>query len=343
MPFSLYPPGTRKGNKFYVAVGRIKGRQYEINTRQTNARSARKSADDFEIEVRKQLEREQREAVAAAETALQTPTFEAVAVDYIMAKNIQGGNNERFVGNLVSIIGHKLITDVTGADLIRAANELYPGRTAATKNRNCITPGAAILHWAAESELCPYRRIRKLQEIKPKRRRPAVGTMETLIDACEGYQRLLLVILYCQGWRISETLSLTWEDHTRLDDREFDLYVKKAKSWKTVQMHPDVFAELNSVPKDRRMGSIFPWRTRFGVYRWLRPLCQRLGVQFTPHQARHAFASDLNASGATDETIAAVGSWTSTKSVTRYTDVSKDEARGVLLQRGRIKTTRNAG
>jgi hypothetical protein len=39
------------------------------------------------------------------------------------------------------------------------------------------------------------------------------------------------------------------------------------------------------------------WRTRSGVYQWLRPLCRRLRVTFTPHMARHHLGKRLNAGG----------------------------------------------
>ena len=33
---SYYPPGTRKGSRFYIVRGRIDGREYEVRTRATD-------------------------------------------------------------------------------------------------------------------------------------------------------------------------------------------------------------------------------------------------------------------------------------------------------------------
>jgi len=54
---------------------------------------------------------------------------------------------------------------------------------------------------------------------------------------------------------------------------------------------------------------VFPWGDRHNVYRWLRPLCAKLGVVYTPHQSRHAMATDLRALGYDMQAIAQRGLW----------------------------------
>ena len=62
-------------------------------------------------------------------------------------------------------------------------------------------------------------------------------------------------------------------------------YVGKAKRWREKPLDEEVFAALaNDSDKE---GYVFPWRTRSGVHKWLRPLTRKLKVTFTPHMARH--------------------------------------------------------
>ncbi len=338
MPLKLYPPGTRNNPTCYYAVGRILGKYVEVSTGETNARAARRRADAIAKVIRNDILQQRREAAEAPVAAPPAPTtFATVAADYMAAKGIAEGNERYYIDKLVAELGHLDVAAVTGADIAKAARALYPTHAATTLNRQAYTPAAAILHWAAEVGLRDYVRIRKLREDKPKARRPAPGAIERLVAETEGRQRLLLIMLWAQGWRISEALRITWEDHVRLADMEFDLQVTKARTWKVVQMHPDVFEALAAVPAPERKGRLFPWRDRFAVYRWLKPLCKSLGVTFTPHQARHAFASDLNAAGATDADLVNAGSWTSPKAIARYTEVDRHHARATLAKRGSLK------
>lgn len=62
------------------------------------------------------------------------------------------------------------------------------------------------------------------------------------------------------------------------------------------------------------------------------PLCQRTGVRFTPHMARHDFATALNEHDASPRDIVGASTWTSEKSVHRYTDVDMKRAREILAR-----------
>jgi len=48
------------------------------------------------------------------------------------------------------------------------------------------------------------------------------------------------------------------------------------------------------------------------------PLCQRLGVTYTPHMSRHALATDLRALGRDMKAIAERGIWRDELSTARY-------------------------
>jgi integrase len=69
------------------------------------------------------------------------------------------------------------------------------------------------------------------------------------------------------------------------------------------------------------VGRVFPWPNVTALYRELRPLCQAAGVAFTPHCARHSFATWLGADGASTKEIMDAGAWRDYRSVLRYTSV----------------------
>lgn len=224
-------------------------------------------------------------------------------------------NTRRAVARLQSALGHMPLRFVRQAHVQRAANTLYPFAKNATKNRQAIVPAAAILHWAAESEFCQHFRFKKFPEQEPETRLPEPGDVELLLANTEGDKHDLILFLDCHGFRISEALKLDWRN-VDLRARHLRLFVPKSGKWKTLIMAPQVFEML----ANRRQSGpwVFPWRTKSGVYKWLRPLRKRLGIHYTPHMSRHAFGTKMRALGATSHDIKDLGSWTSARSTERY-------------------------
>lgn len=329
----LYAPGTRKRNLSYVARGSVAGRQYEITTHATDKAAARRVWDAFEAKVAEQG------AVARPGTPR---TFSGVAEAYRQARR-PSRDTRRYLARLETELGELDVADITPLDIAQAAARLYPTARNETRNRQAYAPAAAVLHFAAEAGLRDYLVVRKLPEREPESRRPDPNTPALLLANTTGPQHLLLTVLFHQGWRITETLGLRWR-HVDLQNRLLALYVAKSARWKTVAMHDAVFEALASIPRDLSAEAlakaeggggperVFPWADRHQVYNWLRPLCKRLGVRFTPHMARHAFASALSEAGATDHDLVDVGSWTSHKSIRPYRHTAPDHHRRTLAK-----------
>lgn len=68
-----------------------------------------------------------------------------------------------------------------------------------------------------------------------------------------------------------------------------------------------------------REGRFFPWTTGRGVYSWLKPVRDRLGVHYTPHMSRHKLATD--AAQIADKRAAELGVWQDPRSLHRYQHV----------------------
>lgn len=313
----LYAPGQRKGNRFFIARGHVHGRQYEINTRETDKRAAQKHWYRFADEVRRQ-------SISAG-----TPRTFAEAADlYCSVRNVSK-REQQLVEKLKKELGYFLIGQIRPMHVGKAANKLYRGCTNQTKNRAAYTPAASILHFAAENDLRDYIVVKKLKTSAPETRRPAEGVPALLLANTDGAKRLLFLFLFYQGWRIEEALRLKWE-HVNLAERTLDAFVKKSGRWKTLHMHDAVFANLTDATR-RTDGYVFEWRDRHKVYRWLRPLCERLGVRFTPHMARHEFGGALREKAhATARDLIDVGTWTSETSTARYATAPREHARRLL-------------
>jgi hypothetical protein len=88
-------------------------------------------------------------------------------------------------------------------------------------------------------------------------------------------------------------------------------------------------AVLNMLRDDdaAHIGRVFPWRNRAALYRQLRPLCREAGVAFTPHCARHSFATWLGADGASTKEIMEAGSWRDYRTVLRLASTKSACAR----------------
>jgi len=333
---TFYKPGTRRGNRTFTVRGSIDGQRHELRCERATTRAA--AQEEWEA-----LKRQVRE-----DSCLASATFSDVMEAYVAARN-PSRNDRRYLDRLAgawvkaraSAFGKIPAGEIVQMDIDQAASVLYPGAKPSTKNRQAYAPAAAVLHYAAESELIPCRRVAKLKEEEPATRRPAPGAPAALLEVSEGIQREFIQFLLLQGWRITESLKHGWEN-TSLKKRTFRVYVSKAKKWKTIHMHPEVFLALAQRAQDE--GPLWPWRDRHVVYDWLRPLCKKAGVKFTPHMARHEWGSQQNEAGGTAKDTMDGNTWTNPKSVMRYQSPSADHARKIVerIQIGAKSGAKNA-
>jgi len=309
MGYKLLPPGTRRNNTTYIVRGSIGGRRFEARSNATTREAAERWAIRFAAGI-------ERSAPAGP-----VVTFGQAATAYIALKRPRP-DDEKHIRMLAAWFAGKPLREIVGADLVTAAHALKPGVQDVTKNRAIITPGSAVLHYAAEQGWCAYSRHRRLKASRRSPRRPASAeTMRLLLANTTGprdvHKHLLLACLYETGVRISDTLRLHDDDLT-LPLNQVGFGSSKTDDHGVVTISPELVALLANAPRCAG-GKVFPWRDRHGVYRWLRPLCRRLGVTYTPHLSRHALATDLRALGWDMRAIAERGVWRDERSAGRYT------------------------
>src|SRR5580658_3899633 len=114
MPLNLVAPGTRKGNKFYLARGSVLGKVYEFNTYVTDRKAAAKRLAELETEIRK-------DRVPSSDRI----TFAEVARMYIDFRNPALAELQR-IDKVVAEIGSRRIQEIRPADLHDLALRLHP-------------------------------------------------------------------------------------------------------------------------------------------------------------------------------------------------------------------------
>lgn len=322
MRYQLYAPGTRKGNKRWIV--RFWGRDKRGHEKPLKAHvrsKAEKEAEDYITDFN-------------GRPAGSPVSFEYAAQAYMAWKRPRT-DDRRWIERIVAYMGQRDVREIKSDDIRQAADALCPHVQNETKVRYVYTPCSAILHYAAEQDWCAYRRIRRPSFSRRSKKSPASETaMRLLLSNTTGHQHLLLGWLYETGQRIGDSLRLMRAD------LELARGIARVGSRKTddhgeIGLSPELVAMLANAPH-LPTGRVFPWGDRHNVYRWLRPLCKRLGVSYTPHQSRHAMATDLRALGYDMKAIAERGLWRDERSAGRYVHHRSTAVgeRGVVLLLG---------
>lgn len=307
MLLKLFAPGKRKGNKFWLVRGSINGKRYEASSGTTDEKKAIKFANEYESDILND------------EHGDEPVTFAAAADAYIAWRGPLGTDLAN-IGRLKSLLGNKLVKEVTQADIVRSANIMHADKKAATKNRHALRPAAAILHYAANNGWRDWLRVKKFKEPEPKTRYVTSAHEEWLLMATEGNtdKSLLILWLFRQGDRISDALATKYED-CDLSERVIVRHISKTDRTIVLPLDEEICAMLAARQKGEvKSGRIFPWTTRWGVRRWLLPLTRGLEIEFTPHRARHTLGKRLSEAGASLRVIMDVLGHRDSKSSLRY-------------------------
>jgi integrase len=316
MPLKFHAPGTRKGNRWIIARGTVGGERIEISTGTTDPLAAERFAARY---VAGFLD-------GRAPQPGETVTFARAAERYRAARKPSKADGVR-LDRLTAAIGTRAVGEITRDTLVEAADALYPGGKASSLNRNVIAPAAAVLHYAADNHWCGYRRIKRYKEPRPVTRALAEDAAESLIAAAAGEVRKLLLFLFRQGTRITDTLRLDWR-HIDLKTRAFQIHVSKTDEWLTLPLSDEVFFALANTRE--KSGPVFPWRNRWAAYKAIRKAVGATGIRFTPHMARHSLGTRLSAQGASLKVIMGALGHRDAKSSLRYQAGEVEVIRGAL-------------
>lgn len=304
MQYKLYPPG-RRGRCWYMLGRKPDGRRFEVSTGETDRASAQAFAADYAAKL-----------ASNPLSGARSVTFAGAAQSYLSFRDLRPVD-VRWIDKLSAWFADRPLREIMHAHLIEVANELLPGRSPATKNRHIIGPASAVLHYAAKQKWCDHQPFERFPEKRRSTREPATDeTMAKLLGATTGHRRLLLAVLYETGLRIGDVIAL---DESTVDLPGCAIMARVAKTDERIRVNisPAIVALIATTPR-KRGNRLFPWSSRWAVYRWLRPLCKSLGVTYTPHMSRHALATDLLRRGVPDKQAAEHGAWADPRSLHRY-------------------------
>ena len=339
MTLRLFAPGERR-NKYYKVRGRIDGELVEFSTQTLDRREAQALLKDFEKRYHVEAAIKRREERAPV-------TFRQAVERYAAWKG--AGLRERdsdYLCQIEKLIGHRELHSLTHSDMVAVAEALHGNHKASTKNRTVVRPFGAVMHYAASNRWCLYERYPLFKQPRPRHRAVKREIAVALVAAArEPLEQLLLLWLFHQGMRITDTINIRWaeavdqHDHLgiNLDDQLVWVRIGKTDELVAQPLHPEIVERLERIPPWHRHGRLFPWENRYAVYRWLNPLAKQLGVgTFTPHMARHSLGTWLDQLGASNRTIMSALNHASVETSMRYRAGDVDIVRAAQRSLGNL-------
>ena len=223
---------------------------------------------------------------------------------------LQNGGEARFVGPLLERWGTWRIAEISASEVVKAAHELYPDRTAATLDRQLYTPLNSILRNAARAEMCELRLIER-----PRwRRKPVAYASDQWINDFMPHAnaRLQACVLFMTltAARVAEACRLLRRDVDLARGKALLGITKNGKP-REVALAPiliEALAPLLEVPPD---GRVFGYASRYSVNQAIKRACKRAGIAYlSSHKVgRHAFAARLLKQGASLRLVQVGGGW----------------------------------
>lgn len=313
--------GKRRSYKFYYIIGSLGGQKIEESTKTVDYQLARDALERFKEGYRK------------SKLVKQVLSFEEAAERFKEARPKLSKEDRKRIDRLSALIGSKSIMDVVADDVNRIIPIAYPnGAEASTINRYLITPASMVLNYASSNKWREPIKLKRLKEKTPKPRYTSAEDEKILLKFLrEKYGKqsdevLIVMWLYRQGDRISNSLKPTYED-CDLKKEIYRRHISKSDKYDEVPLDHDICVILKKRTKKGVKGRLFRWYTRWGVGKWLRKHCVELGVRITPHMARHTLGKRLNDSGAGLKTIMQVLGQTDPRSAIRYQTTGIEELR----------------
>ncbi len=255
----------------------------------------------------KAIEREhwQRRAAGKAEVIM----FEEAVASYERA-----GGDTRFNDPLALHFAGIPVRDILPGHVQDAARAIYPTAKPATLNRQGITPASAILNHAAARGWCAPIRVKRFTEDKVARIAADREWLDAFMAAAEPEIAALALFMFTTGARISEALSLRWED---VEGRNARIRKTKIGEGRTCILSREMALRLLDLSHDE-CRHVFRYRSKRWVYTKWQAACERAGIDYIrPHQAvRHAFATEMIVRHGIDvKTTAELGGWADTKTL----------------------------
>lgn len=311
----------------------------------------------------KLVERWYQDAVAAADAAPRAiPTFAEVALTY---QKTQGPSP--YFTPILEQIGNRPVTDINQTLMMELATTIYPGRTAATINRQLFTPVIAALRMSARGDAYKMPMIErpKGHDSLPDLNVPDNDWFRAVLPVANPWLRAFLICGRLHGRRPGEYLN---RERKHFDREARTLLVRdnKGKQNITINLAEPAWAALASLPdmteathirRDHR-GRNTPRLTEakkswlFGtchkstMRKWLLKACKDAGAPYhmAKEAGRHAFATGHLKEGKSLKWVQDAGHWKTIKVVAeKYAHLEKQAVHEQAKRSGESWFDNNVG
>lgn len=338
MPLTL----TQRPNGYWYVTGTVTvWRNGEPDTIEVR-RSTKTKDESIADGIRRQIEN------AAAEQSV-TNRKPVLSFQEAAERYVKHGGDARFLDKPKHYLGSMRVDMISQQDIDDAAFKAYPTQAPATRRRQFYTPAIAVLRSAGIATLY---------------KRPSGGQKRTIFfhpdKAAELIRELggsrwpnpwtpaLANFLFCQGSRVGETLAIDGKRDVSLAGRYVVLRDTKSDKERMVVLTSRTVAALSQIPNLGRSGPLFlrydgrPYAEREGRGYRLRAwenAVERVGLdpsEFTPHTARHSWATWFYAVTKDVVRLRKEGGWDSAE-WERYVKLATPEIADAALRHGFIE------
>lgn len=313
MPLTL----TKRSNGYYYVTGTVtiwrNGEPDTIDVRRSTKTRDEKVADG----IRRQIEN------AAAEQSV-TGKKPALTFREAAARHVRQGGEARFIALPVAHLGSIPIDRITQQDMDDAAHDAYPTQSTATRRRQFYAPAIAVLR--SNGVVLAFKR-------PPDSQKRTVFFLPEQADQLirelssgrwpNPWTPALATFLFCQGSRVGETLALDGKEDMSLRDRYAIFRDPKNGRERMISLVPRTLAALGKIPNVGSRGPAFlrydgrPYAEReargYKITAWSSAV-ERMGLDprvYTPHTARHSWATWFYAVTKDVVRMTAEGGWES--------------------------------
>lgn len=241
------------------------------------------------------------------------PTFRHAAQSYI-----EHGGEARYLPRIMAHFGDRPLRSIFPFDVRKMAAELMPHGSAATVNRQVLTPARAVIMHGYDRGWCDLIRIKSFRQDKPKPRQPASAVwLHVFMRQCD-HDRLphlaaLVLFMAHTGARISEAVALHWPE-LDLIARTAVLLKTKTETNSVRHLTDDLVARLRQLERHADQDEpVFRYRSRHSVSERIAAVCMRAEIPYkSPHVCgRHTFATMAIDAGIDVRTAMDAGGWRS--------------------------------
>jgi integrase len=298
----------------YQKDGSIRERYVERSARTRKKVEARQFAEA-------EYERACEEARRMRDGELSNETFAAAARGYML-----NGGSRQYLFPIIECLGLKKLSEIDQLMVSDLSNALYPGRSAATVNRQLYTPIIAVMNFAKHQH--------RLERPKGHDSFPALDVPRddwypAVLRVANPWVRAFLITGRMHGRRPGELLNRTRE-HFDTERGTLLVYDRKGDQHILIELAGPALVAIKALPdlRDAVAGvGVFKRLTRgmrnalFGTFRketmrvWLRDACKEAGVRYhMPKEAgRHAFVTKNLQAGKSLKWVQDAGRWKTLK------------------------------